>query len=313
MLDLNVDYAGRDNARDMAEIVRRVVRQVDAPLMIDSTQIATIEAGLQARARASASSTPPTSRTARRSSTRSCRLRRTYGAALVIGSIDEDKQASMARTAERKLSIADARAFKRATDRFGIDPGRRASSTRWCCRFRRAWRRDRRSALETDRGRQADQPPRSRRARSIVGLSNVSFGLNPPPASVLNSAFLHELRDAGLDRRHRARQQDSAREQDRPPHQWAAALDLIYDRRGDAQPTARGCRSRPAPGSSSTLFNEDAPTPPSGQKKRSHRRSKSASQAHIIDGEKQSLNESASKLRPKYRRWRSSTTTCSTA
>jgi 5-methyltetrahydrofolate--homocysteine methyltransferase len=47
VLDINVDYAGRDNARDMAEIVKRFVRQVDAPLMIDSTQVATIEAGLR--------------------------------------------------------------------------------------------------------------------------------------------------------------------------------------------------------------------------------------------------------------------------
>jgi 5-methyltetrahydrofolate--homocysteine methyltransferase len=47
VIDVNVDYAGRDNAADMAHLVGLLVRQVDAPLMLDSTQPDTIEAGLK--------------------------------------------------------------------------------------------------------------------------------------------------------------------------------------------------------------------------------------------------------------------------
>ncbi len=67
VIDVNVDYAGRNNAKDMAEIVHRFVRQASLPLMLDSTQPATIEAGLR-HAGASASSTRPTSKMAKRSS-----------------------------------------------------------------------------------------------------------------------------------------------------------------------------------------------------------------------------------------------------
>jgi cobalamin-dependent methionine synthase I len=93
--------------------VQRVVRQVDAPLMLDSTQIATIEAGLKHAGGQVHHQLARTSRMARRSSTQMCRLAKTYGAALVIGSIDEDKEAAMARTADRKLAIARGHAHGR--------------------------------------------------------------------------------------------------------------------------------------------------------------------------------------------------------
>src|SRR5690606_948766 len=120
VLDLNVDYAGRDNARDMAEIVNRVGLQADAPRMRDSTQIATLEAGLK-HAGGKCLINSANFEDGEEKFDHICRLAKVYGAGLVIGSIDEDKQASMARTADRKLSIAQ-RAFDRATKVHGLAP-----------------------------------------------------------------------------------------------------------------------------------------------------------------------------------------------
>src|SRR5204862_6727928 len=112
VLDINVDYAGRDNAADMAEVVKRVVRQVDAPLMIDSTQSATIEAGLKhAPGKCLINST--NFEDGEHKFDLICGLAKKYGAGGVIGSSDEDKQARMARTADRKETIA-ARGSERA-------------------------------------------------------------------------------------------------------------------------------------------------------------------------------------------------------
>ncbi|MFT3684718.1 MAG: homocysteine S-methyltransferase family protein [Phycisphaerales bacterium] len=105
VLDLNVDYAGRNNARDMAEVVKRVVRQVDAPLMLDSTQVATLESGLK-HAPGKCIINSANFEDGEHKFDQICHMAKAYGAALVIGSIDEDKEASMARTAARKLSIA---------------------------------------------------------------------------------------------------------------------------------------------------------------------------------------------------------------
>jgi 5-methyltetrahydrofolate--homocysteine methyltransferase len=106
VLDLNVDYAGRDNAEDMATIVSKLVRQVDVPLMIDSTQLATLEAGLK-HAPGKCIINSANFEDGEEKFDAICKLARTYGAGLVIGSIDEDKEEAMARTADRKFAIAE--------------------------------------------------------------------------------------------------------------------------------------------------------------------------------------------------------------
>ncbi len=227
VLDVNVDYAGRDNARDMAEVVSRVVRQVNVPLMLDSTQLATIEAGLRhAPGKCIINSANFEDGEAKFDEV--CRLAKTYGAALVIGSIDEDREASMARTADRKLAIAE-RAYERATRLHGLppedllfDPLVLPVST--------GMESDRRSGLETIEGvrRIAARFPE---CQTTVGLSNVSFGLKPAARVVLNSVFLHELIGAGLTSAilHFSKILPESRI---PEEQWRAALDVIYDRRG---------------------------------------------------------------------------------
>jgi 5-methyltetrahydrofolate--homocysteine methyltransferase len=194
VLDINVDYAGRDNARDMAEIVTRFVRQVDAPLMIDSTQVATIDAGLR-HAAGKCIINSANFEDGDEKFDAICSLAKTYNAALVIGTIDEDPEAAMARTADRKLSIAE-RAIERATSVHGIavedifiDPLVLPIST--------GMDQDRRSALELVEGtrRISEKYPA---VQITCGLSNVSFGLNPAARVVLNSVLMHELVEAGM-------------------------------------------------------------------------------------------------------------------
>lgn len=194
VLDINVDYAGRDNARDMAECVKRIVRQVDAPLMLDSTQTATIEAGLR-HAAGKCIINSANFEDGEEKFDELCKLAKTYAAALVIGTIDEDKEAAMARTADRKLEIAT-RAIERATKHHGlkvhdifIDPLVLPIST--------GMDDDRRSALELIEGtrRIAQAYPQ---VQITCGLSNVSFGLRPAARQVLNSVLLDELVKAGL-------------------------------------------------------------------------------------------------------------------
>jgi len=297
-LDINVDYAGRDNARDMAEVVSRVSRQVDCPIMIDSTQIATMEAGLQ-RAGGKCIINSTNFEDGEEKFDAICRLARTYGAAIVIGSIDEDREAAMARTAERKHAIA-ARAFDRATTKHGIaphdiffDPLVLPIST--------GMDEDRRSALELIEGVR-----RIARAFSecqiTCGLSNVSFGLKPAARVVLNSVFLHELIEAGLTSAivHASKIEplnkiDSA--------QMAAARDLIYDRR----PVSRGGTGLPEGVTDESydplqrfidLFADAVEARPAAT--RPHRTLEETLRDHIIDGEKRGLEATLDAALAKY-------------
>ncbi len=228
VLDVNVDYAGRDNAADMAEVVKRLVRQGDAPLMIDSTQIATIEAGLK-HAPGKCLINSANFEDGDEKFDAICSLAKTYGAGLVIGSIDEDPESAMARTAERKFAIAQ-RALDRAVSIHGLkaedilfDPLVLPIST--------GMDSDRRSALELVEGtRRISQA--FPHCQITCGLSNVSFGLRPPARVVLNSVFLDELVKAGMTSAilHSAKILPLARIE---PEHVEAALDLIYDRRSE--------------------------------------------------------------------------------
>ncbi|MHC4810488.1 MAG: methionine synthase, partial [Planctomycetota bacterium] len=226
VIDVNVDYAGRDNARDMAEVVRRPVRQVNVPLMLDSTQPATIEAGLKVAA-GTCIINSANLEDGEEKFAEMCRLARRYGAGLVLGTIDEDPEEAMARTADRKLAIAT-RMHDLATRVHGLDeedlffdPLVLPISTGMAS--------DRRSALELVEGtrRISERFPK---CQITCGLSNASFGLNPAARQVLNSVLLHELIEAGLTSAilHVSKILPRTRIEDA---QWAAALDLVYDRR----------------------------------------------------------------------------------
>ncbi len=229
VLDLNVDYAGRDNAADMREIVKRLVRQVDIPLMLDSTQIATIEAGLQ-HSGGKCIINSANFEDGEEKFDAMCELACNYGAALVIGTIDEDPQAAMARTADRKFAIAK-RAIERAKAVHGlsvsdlfIDPLVLPIST--------GMDDDRRSAAELIAGtrRIAEAFPE---VQITCGLSNVSFGLKAAARQVLNSVFLDELTAAGLTSAivHASKILPLSKIE---PEHHRVALHLIYDNRDES-------------------------------------------------------------------------------
>jgi 5-methyltetrahydrofolate--homocysteine methyltransferase len=274
MLDVCVDFVGRDGIRDMHEVVGRYVRQVAAPLMLDSTNPEVIEAGLKlAGGRCAINSMNLEDGEERVAHI--CRLAKKYGAAVVAGTIDEDKIQAMARTAERKISIAR-RIRDLAVDKYGLrdedlmfDPLVLPIST--------GIEEDRRNALETIEGtrRISKELPK---CHTVVGLSNVSFGLKPAARVVLNSAFLHELREAGLTGAivHASKILPSNRI---PQEQWDAALDLIYDRRREGfDPLTHFIGLFPETGDAAKAEAVEDTAPIEEKLKR-----------HIIDGEKRNL------------------------
>lgn len=287
VLDINVDYAGRDNARDMGEVVRRVVRQVNIPLMLDSTQYKTIEAGLRL-AGGKCIINSANFEDGEEKFDKFCELAKKFGAALVIGSIDEDKENSMARTADRKLSIAK-RAYERATKHHGLaaedilfDPLVLPIST--------GMESDRRSALETIEGVRliSKELPD---AQTTVGLSNVSFGLSPAARIVLNSAFLHELQSAGLTSAIIHFSKILPRNKI-PDDQWAAALDLIYDKRSaGVDPLQRFIE----------LFKDATAASTTIKKSLADLSIEERLRSHIIDGEKEGLTETIQTALQKYK------------
>jgi len=226
VLDVNVDVAGRDGPTDMHEVVSRLVQQADAPLMLDSTSPETLEAGLKS-AGGKCIINSANFEDGEERFDQLCQLAKNYGAALVIGTIDEDPEEAMARTADRKFEITK-RAINRATSQHGlevsdlfIDPLVLPIST--------GLDSDRRSAhalIEGTRRIVETYPD----VQLTCGLSNVSFGLKPVSRTILNAVFLHELVQAGMTSAivHAPKITPLNRI---PEEQKAAALNLIYDRR----------------------------------------------------------------------------------
>jgi 5-methyltetrahydrofolate--homocysteine methyltransferase len=276
MLDVCVDFVGRDGVRDMHEVVKRYVRQIKAPLMLDSTNAAVMEAGLKlAGGRCVLNSMNLEDGEERIAQI--CALARRFGAAVVAGTIDEDKQNAMARTAERKISIATrirdlAVKYGLRDDDLLFDPLVLPIST--------GIEEDRRNAMETIEGTRliSTQLPR---CHTVLGLSNVSFGLKPSARVVLNSAFLHELREAGLTGAivHASKILPQNRI---PAEQWNAALDLIYDRRREGfDPLTHFISLFPDGAETTTQKSGAADNLPIEEKLKKH----------IIDGEKRNLTE----------------------
>jgi 5-methyltetrahydrofolate--homocysteine methyltransferase len=226
MLDVCVDFVGRDGVADMRQVISRYVNSLPGPLMLDSTNPDVMEAGLRlAGGRCVLNSMNLEDGEERIAMI--CGLAKKYGAAVVAGTIDEDKLNAMARTADRKLSIAR-RIRDLAVGKYGLKDGDLMFDP-LVLPISTGIEEDRRNALETIEGtrRISRELPE---CHTVVGLSNVSFGLKPPARVVLNSAFLHELMEAGLTAAivHASKILPRNKIEDA---KWAAALDLIYDRR----------------------------------------------------------------------------------
>src|SRR5215216_552364 len=192
ILDVNVDFVGRDGETDMHELASRLVTNVKIPLMFDSTEWQKMEAGLQhAGGKCILNSTNYEDGVPR--FVKVIELAKTYGASVVIGTIDED---GMARTARGKMKIAT-RAYDQATKELGL-PASDVFFDALALPISTGIEEDRRNALETIesiRQIKAELPG----ALTILGVSNISFGLNQASRIVLNSVFLHDAVEAGLD------------------------------------------------------------------------------------------------------------------
>jgi 5-methyltetrahydrofolate--homocysteine methyltransferase len=191
ILDVNVDYVGRNGERDMHELVSRIVNNVTLPLMLDSTEWEKMEAGLKvAGGKCLLNSTNYEDGEPR--FLKVLELAKKYGAGVVIGTIDED---GMARTADKKFAIAQ-RAYRQAVE-YGIPPTEIFFDTLALPIS---------TGIEEDRENGKATIESIRRIREglpgchvILGVSNISFGLNPASRMVLNSVFLHEATTAGMD------------------------------------------------------------------------------------------------------------------
>ncbi len=191
VLDVNVDYVGRDGEKDMHDLVSRLVTNVNLPLMLDSTEWQKMEAGLKvAGGKCILNSTNYEDGDER--FFKVLELARRYGAGVVVGTIDEE---GMARTAERKFCIAQ-RAYRDAVE-YGI-PAREIFYDPLALPISTGIEEDRRNAvatIEAIRLIRAHLPG----VHVVLGVSNVSFGLSPAARIVLNSVFLHDCCEAGLD------------------------------------------------------------------------------------------------------------------
>ncbi|HET9895915.1 MAG TPA: methionine synthase [Streptosporangiaceae bacterium] len=228
LLDLCVDYVGRDGAADMAELASRLATAATLPLMLDSTEPDVVQAGLERLGgRAVVNSVNyedgdgPDSRIAK-----IMPIVREHGAAVVALTIDEQGQA---RTAGWKVAVAT-RLIEDLTGNWGQ---RLSDIIVDCLTFPIATGQEetRRDAIETI-GAIREVKRRYPDVQTTLGVSNVSFGLNPAARAVLNSVFLNECVRAGLDSAivHAARIMPISRI---PDDQLQVALDLIYDRRKD--------------------------------------------------------------------------------
>jgi 5-methyltetrahydrofolate--homocysteine methyltransferase len=226
MLDLSVDYVGRDGAKDMTELATRFATASTLPIVLDSTEPAVLKAGLEALGGRSVINSVnyedgdgPTSRFAR-----IMPLVKEHGASVVALTIDEEGQA---RDCEWKLRVAR-RLINDLTANWQMKTGDILID---CLTFPIATGQEetRRDGIETINAIRTLKTEFAD-VQTTLGVSNVSFGLNPAARVVLNSVFLHECVVAGLDSAivHPSKITPLARIDDR---QREVALDLIYDRR----------------------------------------------------------------------------------
>jgi 5-methyltetrahydrofolate--homocysteine methyltransferase len=226
LLDLCVDYVGRDGAADMTALASRLATASTLPIMLDSTETPVLQAGLEhLGGRCTINSVNyedgdgPESRFAK-----TMELVAEHGAAVVALTIDEDGQA---RTADKKVAIAE-RLIDDITGSWGVGE---SSILIDCLTFTIATgqeesRKDGIETIEAIRKLKNRHPD----VQTTLGLSNISFGLNPAARQVLNSVFLHECQEAGLDSAivHASKILPMNRI---PEEQRNVALDLVYDRR----------------------------------------------------------------------------------
>jgi 5-methyltetrahydrofolate--homocysteine methyltransferase len=269
-LDVCTAFVGRDEVADMTEVVSRLRGAADAPLVIDSTELPVLEAALKLIGGKPVINSINFENGDAAADAR-LQLARKYGAAVIALTIDED---GMAKTADDKLRIAE-RLYEKAVTEHGLPPSDLLFDplTFTVCT---GMEDDRRLAIDTLDGiaRIAQRFPE---CQVILGLSNVSFGLKPAARHVLNSVFLDEAVKRGMTGAiiHVSKIKPLHAI---PEAEAKAALDLIYDKRGDGYDPLQAFIAL-FEGREAT--DEKQETEPAGIEEKLHRR--------IVDGDRNGL------------------------
>ncbi|MGH7324654.1 MAG: methionine synthase [Candidatus Rokuibacteriota bacterium] len=195
VLDVCLANPDRDEAADVDRFMAAITRKVKVPLMIDSTDAAVIELALR-HCQGKAIVNSINLEDGEERFERVGPLLKTYGAAVIVGCIDEDKQQGMALSRQRKLAIAE-RSYALLTEKYGI-PARDLIFDPLVFPVGTGDQNYVGSAVETIEGVRLIKA-RLPQAKIILGISNVSFGLPAAGREVLNAVFLYHATKAGLD------------------------------------------------------------------------------------------------------------------
>jgi 5-methyltetrahydrofolate--homocysteine methyltransferase len=228
VLDVCLANPDRDEAADTDRFMAQITRKVKVPLMIDSTDARVIELALR-HCQGKAIVNSINLEDGEERFEKVVPLLKTYGGAVVVGCIDEDKQQGMAVTRQRKLAIAE-RSHALLTQKYGV-PARDLIFDALVFPVGTGDANYIGSATATIEGVRAIKQ-RFPECKTILGISNVSFGLPPAGREVLNSVFLYHATKAGLDyaivNTERLERYPSIPEEER-----GLAEDLIYGRGAD--------------------------------------------------------------------------------
>ncbi len=195
IVDVCLQSSDRDEIRDISPFYDRLIRKIKAPLMIDTTDPRALELALT-YCQGKSIINSVNLEDGEEKFERVCPLAKAYGAALVVGSIDEDKVQAQAFTRERKLAVAE-RSYGLLTEKYGIPPEDIIIDPLVfpCATGDENYIG---GAVETIEGIRLVKE-KLPFAKTILGISNVSFGLPPAAREVVNSVFLYYSTKAGLD------------------------------------------------------------------------------------------------------------------
>ncbi len=192
MLDLCCAIVGEDEKGYISTILERIATRVPAPILVDSTEADVVEEALK-RIHGRAIINSINLEDGEKRTSKVLHMAKRYGAAVIALTIDED---GMALTADRKVAIAH-RILDLATNKYGLDATDLIFDA-LTLPISTGQEEYRSAGIET-----LNAVERIKRelpgVKTILGVSNISFGLDAYPRRVLNSVFMHEAVDHGLD------------------------------------------------------------------------------------------------------------------
>lgn len=284
LLDVCTAYVGRDEVKDMTEYVKKLNTQVNIPLMIDSTEATVIQKSLELiGGKALINSINLEDGEERMKKV--CPIAKEFGSGIVALTIDED---GMAKTAKKKFEIAH-RIYSLATQKYKI-PGKDLIFDTLTFTLGSGDEEFRKAGIETIEGVKLIKKNLPE-VKTILGISNISFGLSSHARQVLNSVFMHEAVANGLDMAI-VNAKKILPLYKIPEEQKQTALDLIYDRRKEGYDPLHKFMS---------LFEStQQPAASSQQPEKRNLSIEEILKERIIDGNKSGLTEDLNKALKKY-------------